>query len=247
MSAYDSKSRTRSQRVRYVKCTAFLYADLSNRQQAVCYLPKGTPGADDEFGTQAACLVVKLLYGLRQAPSLWAKALGETLGEIAYTRSEVDPGTPNGRSYFVVHVDDIIVLGALTERQRRCWRWRESKNLSEGDHERFRRAVGQLLWLARDRPDLSAQPTTKEWSMLTKVVRYLGSSPTGWTRIEPTSNFKLDLHLPSRASVKEQPGTDSPSLKAVKKAKREEEVIVISAFADSDWGTLRRDDRTLMQ
>eukprot|EP00971_Amphidinium_carterae_P175879 3486488-Amphidinium_carterae.1 len=28
------------------------------------------------------------------------------------------------------------------------------ENLSEGDHGRFRRAVGQLLWLAGDRPDL---------------------------------------------------------------------------------------------
>eukprot|EP00971_Amphidinium_carterae_P202827 4024975-Amphidinium_carterae.5 len=39
------------------------------------------------------------------------------------TRSELDPGvfykgTPNGWPYCVVHVDNIIVLGALTERQR---------------------------------------------------------------------------------------------------------------------------------
>eukprot|EP00971_Amphidinium_carterae_P327728 6459221-Amphidinium_carterae.2 len=74
------------------------------------------------------------------------------------------------------------------------------------------------------------QPTTKDWSMLKKVVRYLGSSPIGWTRIEPTGDFKLDLHLPGKANLKEQPGgwnpvqgdvgKDRPSVKAVKKAKQ---------------------------
>eukprot|EP00971_Amphidinium_carterae_P145170 2876412-Amphidinium_carterae.1 len=59
----------------------------------------------------------------------------------------------------------------------------KGEHLKEGDHETFRRAVGQPLWLAGDRPHLryaltlsSAvhQPTTKDKSMLKKVVRYLG-------------------------------------------------------------------------
>eukprot|EP00971_Amphidinium_carterae_P295335 5865131-Amphidinium_carterae.5 len=64
----------------------------------------------------------------------------------------------------------------------------------------------------------------------------------------------LDLHLLSRANVKEQPGgwnptkgdvgKDRPSLKAVKKAKREEEEIVASAVADSDWRTCRESRRS---
>eukprot|EP00971_Amphidinium_carterae_P133729 2648927-Amphidinium_carterae.2 len=67
---------------------AFLYADLPKEKQVVCYRPRGTPGSKDESRTQDPYLVVKSLYGLRQAPSLWAKALGparslrETLAEI---------------------------------------------------------------------------------------------------------------------------------------------------------------------
>eukprot|EP00971_Amphidinium_carterae_P161881 3209050-Amphidinium_carterae.3 len=60
----------------------------------------------------------------------------------------------------------------------------KGENLNEGNQERFRRAVEQLLWLAGDRPDLRYavtllaiaihQPTRRDWSMLEKVVRYLG-------------------------------------------------------------------------
>eukprot|EP00971_Amphidinium_carterae_P057033 1127634-Amphidinium_carterae.3 len=88
------------------RASAFSYADLPKEQQVVCYRSVG------ESGTQVPYLVLTSLYGLRQAPSLWAKALGEAPGEIGYTRSKLDQGvfcrgTPNGRSYCVVHVDDI--------------------------------------------------------------------------------------------------------------------------------------------
>eukprot|EP00971_Amphidinium_carterae_P216758 4302884-Amphidinium_carterae.3 len=66
--------------------SAFLYADLPEEQQVVCYLPEGTPGSRDDSGIQIPYLVVKSLYAL---------------GEIGCTRSKLDPGvfykgTPDG-------------------------------------------------------------------------------------------------------------------------------------------------------
>eukprot|EP00971_Amphidinium_carterae_P062249 1232304-Amphidinium_carterae.3 len=94
------------------------------------------------------------------------------------------------------------------------------ENLNERDHEKYRRAVGQLLWLAGDRLDLRYavtllassvhQPTTKDWSMLKKVVRYLGTCAIGWTRIEHSIDLKLDLHLPDKANVSDQVGGWNP-------------------------------------
>eukprot|EP00971_Amphidinium_carterae_P242147 4807949-Amphidinium_carterae.4 len=89
--------------------------NLPEDQQVACYLPTGMPGSKDDSRMLNPALV---------APSLWAKALGETLGDIGCTRSKLDPGlfyngAPNGRSYCVIHVDDImddiIVLGSLQE------------------------------------------------------------------------------------------------------------------------------------
>eukprot|EP00971_Amphidinium_carterae_P271987 5397801-Amphidinium_carterae.1 len=67
--------------------SAFLYAYLPEEHQVVCYLPKGAPGVEDDAGMIIPYLVVKPLYGLRQAPSLLAKTVGEALGEIGYQRS----------------------------------------------------------------------------------------------------------------------------------------------------------------
>eukprot|EP00971_Amphidinium_carterae_P080391 1590839-Amphidinium_carterae.2 len=113
------------------------------------------------------------------------------LREIGYTRSQLDPGvfykgTPNGRSYRVVHASDLLDAPMANTLAEQFKDTEKGENLSQGDHERFGRAVGQLLWLAGDRPDLMyavtllasavPQPTTKDWGMLKKVVRYLGSS-----------------------------------------------------------------------
>eukprot|EP00971_Amphidinium_carterae_P295334 5865131-Amphidinium_carterae.4 len=104
------------------------------------------------------------------------QALGETLGEIGYTWSELDPGvfyrgTPNGGSYGVVpkgfalchegkYAEQLQVLVGFGKESTNCQvpltlADRDAgggESLSEGDHERFMRAVGQLLWLAGDRP-----------------------------------------------------------------------------------------------
>eukprot|EP00971_Amphidinium_carterae_P349910 6491290-Amphidinium_carterae.2 len=89
--------------------------------------------------------------------------------------------------------------------------------------------------------------------MLKKVVRYLGCIAIGWIRNERTDDCKLDLHLPGRSSLMEQPGgwnplkgcwKDRPSLKAVKTAKQDEAEIAIFAYADSDWGTCEKSRRS---
>eukprot|EP00971_Amphidinium_carterae_P216759 4302884-Amphidinium_carterae.4 len=92
----------------------------------------------------------------------------------------------------------------------------------------MRRARTSTKEITRGSDELLAsavhQPTAMDWSMLKRVVRYLGSSPSGWTRIEPTSDFKFDLHLPGRANLTKQSGgwnlakgdvgKDRPSLNA---------------------------------
>eukprot|EP00971_Amphidinium_carterae_P021616 426392-Amphidinium_carterae.2 len=66
--------------------SGFLQGEFPEKHQVVCYLPKRTPGAEADAGMLIPYLVVRSLYGLRQAPCFWAKTLGETLGEIGSAR-----------------------------------------------------------------------------------------------------------------------------------------------------------------
>eukprot|EP00971_Amphidinium_carterae_P114780 2273670-Amphidinium_carterae.1 len=66
--------------------SAFLHADLPEVQQVVCYLPEGARGSRDDSGTQIPYLVVKSLYGLRQAPSMVHHCGQNTQRNIGRTR-----------------------------------------------------------------------------------------------------------------------------------------------------------------
>eukprot|EP00971_Amphidinium_carterae_P270326 5363744-Amphidinium_carterae.2 len=63
------------------------------------------------------------------------------------------------------------------------------------------------------------------------------------TRIESTSDFKLDLHLPGRANFTEQSGGWNP-VKGVLERKQEDAEIPIAAHAHTYWSACKESRRS---
>jgi len=62
------------------------------------------------------CKIHKALYGLKQAPRAWYTRLSQTLLEISFSSSKVDPSlflyhSNASHVFLLVYVDDIIVTG----------------------------------------------------------------------------------------------------------------------------------------
>ena len=93
-----------------IKC-AFLYAKLPKEQQVYMHTPPGS-------GRKGYWLLLKSLYGLRQAPMLFNEHLDKTLRDLKFVSCEFDPclyrHSQTG-SYLVVVVDDMILAASCEE------------------------------------------------------------------------------------------------------------------------------------
>jgi hypothetical protein len=73
----------------------------------------------------------------------------------------------------------------------------------------LRTAVGKLLWLSHDRPDIkfavgrlaadAANPTEETWSRAKRVARYLRGAPLGATMLEPRGGQDVQIFIPRAA------------------------------------------------
>ena len=73
----------------------------------------------------------------------------------------------------------------------------------------MRTAVGRLLWLSHDRPDIkfavgrlaadAANPTEETWSRAKRVARYLRGAPLGATMLKPRGGQGVQIFIPRAA------------------------------------------------
>ena len=70
-------------------------------------------GDTNNLPARDLCLhLKKSLYGLREAPKLWADWLAKGLADVGFKPSDNDPGIFYGRGMvLVVYVDDVLLLG----------------------------------------------------------------------------------------------------------------------------------------
>lgn len=70
-------------------------------------------GDTNNIPAHGLCLhLKKSLYGLREAPKLWADWLAKGLADVGFTPSDNDPGIFYGRGMaLIVYMDDVLLLG----------------------------------------------------------------------------------------------------------------------------------------
>jgi hypothetical protein len=91
---------------------AFLHGELAER--VYCHQPTGFIDAEHP---DHVCLLIKSLYGLRQAPRAWFERLGGHLRTIGFKATGSDSSLfvlkcSTGMSYLLVYVDDIILTAS---------------------------------------------------------------------------------------------------------------------------------------
>ncbi|XP_019191011.1 PREDICTED: uncharacterized protein LOC109185527 [Ipomoea nil] len=79
------------------------------------------PGYEDKSLTDHVCLLKKSLYGLKQAPHAWFTRLHDFLISVSFSPSKTDVSLfiysrDNIRLYFLVYVDDILIMGSNSDR-----------------------------------------------------------------------------------------------------------------------------------
>eukprot|EP00971_Amphidinium_carterae_P339031 6476627-Amphidinium_carterae.2 len=116
-----------------------------------------------------------------------------------------------------------------------------------------RRAIGKIMWISHDRPDLkfavgrlAAQvggPTTATWAEAKRATRYLMANPYGAVMLEYKQAHAIDIHVPQvdmyadRGSWSPEGGVgeERPSLRRV----------MLDTYTDSDWATSRADRKSI--
>ncbi|XP_019150664.1 PREDICTED: uncharacterized protein LOC109147514 [Ipomoea nil] len=79
------------------------------------------PSYEDKSLTDYVCLLKKSLYGLKQAPRAWFTRLHDFLVSVGFSPSKTDVSLfiysrDNIRLYFLVYVDDILIMGSDSDR-----------------------------------------------------------------------------------------------------------------------------------
>ncbi|XP_019155977.1 PREDICTED: uncharacterized protein LOC109152790 [Ipomoea nil] len=79
------------------------------------------PGYEDKTLSGHVCLLQRSLYGLKQAPRAWFTRLHNYLVSVGFSPSKTDVSLfiysrDNIRLYFLVYVDDILIMGSDSDR-----------------------------------------------------------------------------------------------------------------------------------
>eukprot|EP00971_Amphidinium_carterae_P330119 6462980-Amphidinium_carterae.1 len=132
---------------------------------------------------------------------------------------------------------------------------RDSERLSESQTSEYGRAIGKLMWLSHERPDIKfmvsvlagnlAQPKCRSWRMGKRLVRYLQDHPQGAVSLEPmytwhSERLGIELHIAKQEYYRDPGGWDPhhdagderSSIKATKG-----EHTAVESFVHSDWAT----------
>ena len=293
--------------------SAFLNAELPPDLRVAVRPPVG-------FGKPGELwLLLRSLYGLRSAPALWAKHLGWWLKTWGLKQSVLDPGlfydgVGHDLLLVVVHVDDLVIIGAhsrratLMKKVRNQFELKDEKELEspgssagllgrtlfktakgfsltndvsyaedlarifglddgskesptpaattrptgqpqqldDGMARQLRTAIGKILWLSGDRPDLRyvagrlatqvGYMTDHTWQEAKRVARYLLSHPVGATALEARGGG-VDVYVPSNSDdFKVNPAAWQPEVtEGSDSAKRRKKGQEVQVFCDSDW------------
>jgi len=109
--------------------TAFLNAPIGDGQ-VVCVLPPH----DVNIKEGCCWLLKKALYGLRQAPKLWAEHLSSLLTSLGFVRSQAEPSMyAKDDTLILVHVDDLVFSGPQSTVQHVITSLQESLQLTVGE------------------------------------------------------------------------------------------------------------------
>ena len=95
--------------------TAFLNPKIDWDNVYMC-LPPGVDWLDPRFPLQGIVLLLKALFGLKQAPCMWYDEINKFLLSIGLKRSPTDPNLYIGLGVLLLlYVDDIVLVHTLPE------------------------------------------------------------------------------------------------------------------------------------
>eukprot|EP00971_Amphidinium_carterae_P025254 498911-Amphidinium_carterae.1 len=114
----------------------------------------------------------------------------------------------------------------------------------------LRSAIGKLIWISADRPDVKfmvskvaadmATPTERSWKLAKRLTRYLMEHPLGAIELSPkhVHHSGIALHCGAQGRFDDEGGWD-PATSAGEERKS------LKAYVDSDWATDRRDRKSI--
>ena len=143
------------------------------------------------------------LYGLRNSPKLWQQHFAACVEKYGFVRMKSDPNLyvrSTKKLYVLAYVDDLMFFGSkadidlcVQDLQRDLL---EAQPLSDKDHKKYRRVVGQLLWLCNVRPDILfavkelsrglSPPTSEHECKVKHLLRFLAGTKHFTQQLRPT-------------------------------------------------------------